>query len=145
MNSKRDGPSYWSVYHRAKKRTVCDFVELNNSVVDHGATNSVEACNQVVEDINNPDVCSDETYAECSSDTDTFCSRNLFEDEVSNWSHPELSMSDDGSYSDVSDVDRGGHIEDSDYNGISLSDQLAKWYLDYGIAQSALNKLLAIL
>jgi len=28
---------------------------------------------------------------------------------------------------------------------ISLSDQLAKWYLDYGIAQSALNKLLAIL
>jgi len=28
MNSKRGGPSYWSVYRRAKKRTVCDFVEL---------------------------------------------------------------------------------------------------------------------
>lgn len=84
-------------------------------MADHGATNSVEAYNQVVEDINNPDVCSDETYAECSSHTDTFCSQNLFEDEVSNWSHPERSMSDDGSYSDVSDVDRGGHIEDSDY------------------------------
>ena len=131
MNTKRDCPSYWSVYRRARKRTACDFAELHNADVQQAVSNVEEfeldqgsrerSCDEAAD-----------RFSDCTDSCDAYENVSCHIPELSELCSSSVGEDDSDTNSDSS-------------NSVSLSEQLAQWYLDCGVSHTAVNKLLAIL